>query len=128
MQEEKKKYIIPQNYTSFFMLDSFIKPVNIIEAMAATFIVSKILGAIPFVLNVKAGVMFIVCSICFLIFLFGYNEESIMTYLVGYFKYKFTCGVRRIKVPDGTAEENAERKLEESNYDKLVKRIRSGMH
>lgn len=129
MEKEKNIYVIPQNYTSFFVLDSFIKPVNVVEAAIATMILSKILGKIPFVFEIKAGVVVGGCVICFLVFLIGYNEESLMTYLLGYFKYKFTCGVRRIKVPDGKIiEENEERRLEESNYDKLVRRIRKRMH
>lgn len=128
--EERTTFIIPQNYSSFVSLGSSIKSRNLIEAVIATYVLWQLLARIPFVFKVKAGVIIVGCIICFIAFLIGYNEESLSSYVCGYLKFKMSCGVRRIRVPDGSVNEkhSEEGKLAQSNYEKLVERIKQRFH
>lgn len=128
--EERKTYIIPQNYSSFISMGNTIKSRNLIEAVVATYILWQLLSSIPFIFKIKAGVTIIGCIICFIAFLFGYNEESLTSYLAGYIRFKISSGVRRMKIPDGKvdAKFSGEGKLAQSNYEKLVERIKHRFH
>ena len=128
--EERKTFIIPQNYSSFVVIGNAIKSRNLVEAVVATYILWQLLTRIPFVFKVKAGVVIVGCAICFIAFLCGYNDESLTSYVSGYLKFKLSCGVRRIRVPDGKTEAkySEEGKLAQSNYEKLVERIKQRFH
>lgn len=123
--EEKKTYIIPRNHTSFFSVGEMIKTRNLAEAAIITFLLCRALSFIPFVRNIKIGVIVVLGAICFIVFFVGYNDESILSYLQGYIKYKIFSGIRRIKIPErNIAQQMKEEEQVQSYYEKFVNRIK----
>lgn len=94
------------------------------EAIIITLLLCKGISYIPFVKMVKLGVMVVLGGICFLVFLIGYNDESIISFLQGYFTYKISSGIRRIKIPDKIKiKEKEEEKKAESYVEKFIRNI-----
>ena len=132
MKQEKKQeqetYIIPQNYSSFFLISNIVKPRNVAEAVVITIILYRVISAVPFVFELKAAITGTSCIICFLVFFIGVKEESVISFLQAYFYYKITSGLRRIRIPDGKVREGSEveGRVMESRYDKLVRKLKQG--
>lgn len=98
-EEKREEYIIPENYSGFGDVAGL--PVrNIVEAVAATLLVLKLVMQIPFVFKIKVIFTFAVCLIVFLFFMLGIKHESVTSFLIGYLQFKSKRTVYHFRRPD----------------------------
>lgn len=130
---ESKEYYIPQNYRGSTKLFGFIWPRNLAEAMGVTFLVEVILKEIPFVLEVKIGVMAVVGIALMWVFILGICDESIFQFLFAYFKFLISRKKLEMSPPKkggfNDAQESNELTVDdridggESNFDRIIRKI-----
>ena len=122
MAEEMNEYIIPENVGMNDSLGRY-KIRNVIETILVTGLVTSLLWRVPFVSDLKVIVTVIAGLATFFLFLAGIKDESVLSFVTGYLRFKARRYDLKLRVA-GLTKTEPDASQYNSNFTKWIAKIK----